>query len=321
MAEKKSISFTHWILGAALVVIGVSMVAAIVILNSQADSSSTSATIANAVPSIVDVFVTTGADYTQSDNTGGAGGTLSLIAGGTAMYKITGTAEDLNGRTDITSVAAVLYRSSLTAGCTPDNNGCYAVSCTTVNGSTGDQVDYNCPVALQFYTDSTSTGGVASAEDWVVSVKVTDNDAANATNNSLHKEVETRLALSIPGTIPYGSLSLGQTTTNANNVQMDLQQYGNDEADVEVSSAGPMGCTVAGAIPVANQKWVLTDVGYSDGSAVALSGTPADTDINIGYRTNDGAPLTKSLFWNIAIPTSGVEGVCTGTNTVTTIAH
>lgn len=311
----------HWIMGAVLLLMVISISGLLILMNSQADTVSTSVTISNASPTVVDVYVTTGSNFAQSDNTGGNGGAIDLVSGGTKSIKVTGTVEDANGSGDISSVSLVLYHSSVTSACSADNNTCYVVSsCSTQAGSTSEQLDFNCPLSLAFYTNSTVTGGPDAAQDWIV--KVTATDAANATgsDSSLHKEINTLLSLSIPSTLSFGSLANGVSTDASNNQAMSIEQYGNDEADVEVSMADGMTCDVTGTISRSNIKWALTDVAYGSGSANAMTTTATDTDLNVTYRTNDSTALTQNLYWNISIP-SGVSGSCTGSMTITAIAH
>jgi hypothetical protein len=61
-------------------------------------------------------------------------------------------------------------------------------------------------------------------------------------------------------------------------------------------------------------------VDYGAGGTNALTGSAVDTNLAVGYRTDEVNPLTKILYWNIAIPASGVEGACTGTTVETAIA-
>lgn len=328
MAENNQ-NTMHWILGGALVIIGVSVIAAMVMWNSQADSVTTTSQVNNVAPTIVDQYVTTSADYTQSDNTGGANGELPLVNGGGKLFKVTGTVEDLNGAPDITGVSLRFHETTATnSACTQDDNNCYVVSsCTTVAGPNSDQLDFNCNLILQYYVDSTKNagGGAAPANDWVAEITVTDGTASNM-NNTIHKETTTLLALSIPATISYGTLGLGVFTNNTNNVDMTIEQFGNDEADVTVTSAAAMNCDVRGTIPVANQKWALSDVAWDNVANTALSGSVVDTDINIGYRTidgvaGDGNATKKVLTWNLQNQASGVEGTCTGTTVIAAIAH
>lgn len=128
------------------------------------------------------------------------------------------------------------------------------------------------------------------------------------------------LGLNIPTAIAYGSFGLGASTTASTNQEMVITQKGNDEADVEVSGVA-MTCDTIGEIPVGNQQWSLTDVDHGGSGTANLTGTAADTELHVAYRTDDVTPNTKTLYWNIVIPDTGVKGLCTGTNTIGVIAQ
>jgi hypothetical protein len=57
-----------------------------------------------------------------------------------------------------------------------------------------------------------------------------------------------------------------------------------------------------------------------DSGATDLTGDAADTDLAVPLQTDDAEAVTEKLHWNIGIPATGVEGICSGTTTVTTIA-
>lgn len=321
MGDNHNQDSMHWVMGGALLLIGAFVAIVLVMLNSQADNVNTSANVNNVAPTVVDVYMTTGADFTQSDNTGGNGGAIDLVANGIKTVKVTGTVEDLNGAADIQTVSLAFYNSAQAPSCSVDSNNCYKVNnCQTQAGPTLDQLDFNCTVNLAHWTDSSVAGGPDATKEWVVSVDVKDVDNVTTNNNALRKEVNTLLALQIPNALDFGTLALLSQTNAGNNQTMTVTQFGNDEADVEVSMATPMNCSVRGSIPQNAVKWGLTDAAWNDVGNVALSGTPTDTELNVGYRTNDGVALTKDLFWNISIP-SGVEGTCNSNMVITAIAR
>ncbi|MCX6799779.1 MAG: hypothetical protein NT091_01390, partial [Candidatus Falkowbacteria bacterium] len=150
-------------------------------------------------------------------------------------------------------------------------------------------------------------------------VKVVDASAGVATNLATTREVNTTLSLNIPGAINYGPLSLGATTTPANNQEMTLTQKGNDVADVTVTGSD-MACSGIGVIPVGQQAWALTDVSYTDASSTPLTLSAINTHIGVDYQNNDAASSTKILYWNILVPATGVRGTCVGTTTISVIA-
>lgn len=273
---------------------------------------------ATSAPTIVSKFVSATANGMVDSY---AGGTIdNLVAGGVRTIYINGVVEDLDGQGDITEVDVKFYRSGAGAGCTTSQNDCYIFDNCVLDTEnvTSNQKRYNCSLNIQYFADSTSTGGEFPSEAWVVDVTVKDTLEGSSNDTSLTKDMQTLLALAIPTSINYGALSLNQGTTGATNVAQVISQAGNDLADVEVSSAqSGMLCTI-GSIPRANQQWSLTDVGYGGMGTTALSASATDTNLAVPYR--HGNNPTQSLFWNILVPESGLGGTCSGTVNVSTIA-
>ena len=274
---------------------------------------------AGVTPSVKSVYISASAGAKTDAYPGGIIDNLS--AGGTRTIHINGVVEDLDGRDDIDHVEAVFYRSGATGGsaCTADKNDCYQVStCALTNNEDLEEKEYNCQMDLEYYTDATDEIGRFSAQNWLVYVKVVDTTQASGTDNSLSKEIQTVLSLSIPSSIDYGNLSLGQSTVQANNVEMVITQQGNDQADVEVSASSGMTCD-SGAILTGNQEWALSDLAYNQGTD--LSDVAVETNLDVNYRDDDATAETKTLYWNIGIPENSVGGDCNGTVTITTISQ
>lgn len=336
-------SSDHLVLGGLLFLV-FSLVVALVFVYTRAgdtttgESPTTTASINNEAPTVDSINVA----YTDNGSHIATSTGLALSLGTTKTVVVWGTISDANGTDatgtltygDIADLGVTLYRSGATGGvtCTIDQNDCYRAGTSTpvtgangqcvISANSGTSAHYACTFALQYFTDSTTAGGEFEAQDWKASVTVTDLSASSDTD-SVDQEVNALLALNIPTTIAYGSFSLGASTTAANNQDMTITQKGNVVADVSVSGTA-MACSGLGTIPVGNQKWSITDVGYTNGSAVALTGSSVDTDLNVDYQKNEnfsGFPSTKVLTWNIGIPTTGVRGTCTGTNTVSVLAH
>jgi hypothetical protein len=310
----------HWILGVALLMIGVFVVVALVMVNSQADDVATDVSIDNISPSVDSIFVSDG-QYDLVDDYGGAGGTITgLTAGGATTYHVNGVVSDENGDDDIYKVSAVLYQTDVVQTCTDDNNSCYSDdtdSNCTIDTTYGDSTEakFDCALDVYFYAVATEAGANASWDTWTVYVEVEDDDASTDTD-TLSKEMGSMLGLNIPSTIDFGTLALGALTTSGNNYEMSIEQYGNKSADVLLSGTA-LTCDGSDAgIPMGNVKADIVDIGHDQGGS-QMSGTPSDMNLGIGERTIDGTPKTKILYWNIAIPATGVEGECTGTTTIT----
>jgi len=314
--ESKSM---HWLLGGSLVLVFAIAVATIFVY-SQADTltgdtPSTEATITNTDPVVDSVNI-------AYANEGSDLPAISLALGATKEVHVWGVVSDANGTADIATTSLVFYRTATGASCTTDKNDCYKVlkadGCSLAPD--GDLTKkYDCRIDLDYFTDATDTGGHYASDNWTAKVTVYDQ-ADSGISNTDTTEVNTLLGLNIPTAIAYGTFGLGASTTAANNQEMIITQKGNDEADVEVSGT-TMPCSSIGTIPIANQKWALSDVDYVDGAATALSGSASDTDLHVAYRTDDVTANTKSLYWNIFVPVTGVKGVCSGTNTVGVIAQ
>ncbi len=312
MASGKTCSL-HAILGIVLFGVALFVTLSMNTRDTQADAVSTQLEVTNNAPTVSDVFINNSA-YTFADSF--VGGTIILVAGGQKTVHVTGNVRDTNGRGDISSVELKFFKTIIGSGCILDSNDCYEVQvCSTRNDTEGDLeiLEYDCPVDLDYWTDSTSLGGTSPASHWTTRVVVTDNASATGSDTSTTKEIGTLLALDIPTAIDYGTLSKGERTTSANNQHMLLGQRGNDVADVEVSGAD-MTCTNTGTIPYANQEWSLSDTDHSASGSYDLSGTAVDTNIAIGYKTS--TDVSKNLYWNIELPAQDVSGVCTGTMTV-----
>ncbi|MFH1537071.1 MAG: hypothetical protein ABID45_03725 [Patescibacteria group bacterium] len=308
--EVKNNKTMHWILGGVLLLIGAIIIIALVVVYSQ--GVSTTAGIDNAAPTVTSVFVGAAANGGTDDYAGG----ITLTGGTGATIHINGVVTDDNGAADIISVETVFYRSSVTNACAADDNDCYKIPSCTLTANDATSKNYDCEVSLEYFADSTVTGGVAPAEAWETYVVVTDAKPQTG-DHGAHADIEMNLtlALTIPSTIAYGTHALGFSHTAANNIEIIQTQQGNDEATVSVSSAAAMSCTI-GTIPVANQEWSITDVDH--GSGTDLTGTPTATLLDVAYQT--AGPTTDILYWSLEIPATGVGGSCTGTNTVTAVA-
>ncbi|MFH1142294.1 MAG: hypothetical protein ABIH67_03480 [Candidatus Uhrbacteria bacterium] len=304
----------HTIIAVSLFMIFVYVVVTIILLDTQADEVTLQTIVQNSAPSIDSVYISD-AQYGLIDNY--SGGTISGFTGGTTKtIHVNGIISDNNDENDISSVAVVFYRSdhSSAEACSADKNDCYinnsAGSCT-IDTTYGDstQAKFDCPLDLEYYIDPTN---------WTVYVKVEDQDLAYDTDSLVTKNVESFLSLNIPALIDFNTLALGDQTTDSDNSEMIVTQYGNSLADLEVSGTD-LTCSTFGTIPIGNVEWALSDVAYGNASGYDLTGIAVDTNIAIGLRTDDLNPVTKTLYWNMAIPVLGVKGTCAGTVIITTI--
>lgn len=272
---------------------------------------------ADSAPTVLSV-ISGGSSSSTTDEYASTG--FFLNAGSNANIYINGVVQDLDGRETITAVNAVFYKNDVSGGnaCTPDNQNCFTATCNLFDNADTSQKIYSCGISLPFYTTATDTSSPASGSQWLPYVTVTDGtNNGNASGNNL--EINSLLSVAIPSNIDFGIRELNTTTTTANNVDMILTQQGNREVDVEVSMGAGMNCA-SGSFPLENMRWSLTDVDYGDASTVAITATPIDTNIDIPLGNVTTPSPTKTLYWNLAVP-FGVGGNCTGTTTISAIAH
>ena len=329
----------HYILGASLLMIAVFAVSAFVMVNSQADSSGT-ALIENVAPSVASVYITDESNGTGAAPDGtvihGAPSPLNLAAGTTRTYWFSGLVADSGGDADIKNVKVSFYRSGLNASCNPGTNPgheCYSVGNCTIDAAQGSnlQASFNCPISVQFYAGSSSTGGEYAAGTWKVAVDVTDQSDVHTVDTSLSPEVETRFAFDYPATVDYsspaaynGPIPLGTATVAGNNFDFVVIQKGNDVGDMSLSMPNANGLTCltggvsTGKIPTANMYFANTDTNIA--GSTALTTSPQAVNLNagagVGYQHN-GTPVTGFAGLNLQIPATGLAGTCTGTITAT----
>jgi|GEM_PF-1666546 len=234
-----------------------------------------------------------------------------------------------------------------------DKNNCYysfsdASGTATGGNSTGGTCTFSvqsvttvrffCPFTIAAWIDATkdTTASSFDADFWEARVYV-DDDSADAvvegasagTAAAGRIEVAPALGLSIPTTISYGALALGTTTGASDNTSISITQNSNDVQDVNVSATtnpndgstdGRMACTILGSIAVGSQKWALTDTTYAASTALTTSAVDTNLAVPLGAVDAGMGNTATVLYWNIAIPSTGVAGVCSGYTTITALA-
>jgi len=303
--------FTTLIAASFLLIIG------IVLRYTGAADVSTTAEIQNAAPTIDTIrFATTAYSADTLTSTG-----ILPNIGTTRTIHVNGTIHDDNGEADIASstLALVFHKTSSTNTCTADNNDCYRINTCDTDYTQGSdtEITYNCEVPITYFIDATDPASIYESDTWTASVTIADIATAQGTLAATI-EVNSLLALNLPDAIDYGTRSLGENSSSTTNIETVLTQRGNTKADVQVSGTS-MSCSLLGTLPATAQKWALTDV--DSASSAALTTTAAAAARNIDLRTNESSELSASLYWNIAIPASGVKGICTGNNTIAVIAQ
>jgi hypothetical protein len=305
------------ITAAALIALAFILIISIVLRYTGAADVSTSAEIQNTAPTVDTIRFSTSA-YGADDLT--TSGILPNIGTDRTIH-INGQITDLNGENDIASstLALTFYRASKGVSCTVDKNDCYSITTCATTYTDGDdtQITYNCEVPLAYWIDGTDSSSIYESDSWAARIVISDTAGLQAANVATI-EMNSLLALNLPDDIDYGTRSLAEVSSSTTNVETVLTQRGNTKADVEVLGT-TMSCSALGTLPIDAQAWSLTDTDYASGAA--LTGSFVPTLRNINLRTDDTNELAASLYWNIAIPSTGVKGTCSGSNTIVIVAQ
>lgn len=261
------------------------------------------------------------------------GSAISLTQSTTTAVSMTASVTDNNGcrnqgntANEISNVKAYLYRSGITyTGCDTlgeaNNNNCYPeVSCsagTCTNGVT----TYTCSASLQHYADPTVASTIFATDNWLNSIKATDDDAATGTTQvTTGVEVNTTLGGdTTPTTIDFGTLQVGgenapldRTLTHnpTGNVGLDITV----KANTATMCTNYSTCTGGTPISISNIKYALTS-GISWSSGTTLTTSAVEAEVNIPKQTSGTVP-TKQTWWGIQIPSNILPGVYNGLNVV-----
>lgn len=329
MSEKAN-NPAHWVLGVALLLIGVFVIAAMVLVNSQA--TTTEVDITNSAPVVDSVFLSDTTAEGVNDWTMGSGQTSGLLtptANDTTTVYVNGVVSDANGEDDIASVLGGIRQDNvLLTSCDEvgelDYNTCIVNTSCTLDTSVGTALEagYDCSITVQYYTDGTDSS-TNSTRYWNAFAQVTDDSAATDDSTAAFEMgAVLSLTLSPSSSLDFGSGALGDELS----VTQTVTQTGNDEATLEVNgdenaAAGTQmfDCDGGGDITVDQVAWTLnSEDGFGD--ATALTNSSADA-VNLTYRTDDSTALTDDLYWHLEIPSTGVAGTCTGSLTQTVSAQ
>lgn len=277
-----------------------------------AEDASSTASVTNSAP-------------TASSASLDGGSVITLTANTTTTVVGEATVTDNNGCEDITSVNGTLYRTNLTGGSNnvDDNQTHYTVNCTPEADCTAGGSDltrtYNCSFSVTHYADPTDAGSLNANTNWTFNA--TPTDGTEGTSDTDEQELNTLSALGLQDTtIAFGALALG-ADTGATNTNTTVANTGNEVLDVNLTGYGAssgdnlsMSCTI-GTVPILNLEYNSTPFTYGGGIDLSNSSTELDLDIARG-SDSDPIPL-KEITYGFLMPSTGVEGSCTGTVSIT----
>ena len=271
-----------------------------------------------------------------------SGSAITLEEAATKSITVTATVTDKNScnNPELTNgINAYVYRSGITyatclAGPTNANN-CYSgISCSVVAGSCtgiGDSAaNYTCTINMEYYADPTDSDNIAtsfSAQNWLASVKATDDDAASHYATSGGVEVNSLITVDcVEAGINYGNISAG---SNSGTLNKTVQNRATGNVPLDLTHCGTSMCTdyptcsATGKTPIAStQQEFHTSSGISYGSGTDLPACASPVAVNINIdKVTTSTPTSKLTYWGVAIPLGTIPGTYSGLNTVTAVKN
>lgn len=286
------------------------------------------------------------------DNVGNL--TLNTPAATSGPFKVTFTAVDNNScltassTNEISSAITNVFRSGVgSTSCQVagdfNSNNCYPAAsplvydlvCTqdgaSCSGATDSDATFTCTYSLWFNADPTDASTPWTAQNWLATVRATDNNGATSTltEATTGNDLVSFLAFDVSTTtIVYGSLEPGQSTDPLF-ATTDLKAQGNTGLDEDLygdtmctnwtapDSCDSGGINASSEIAVGNQKVATSGVAYASATALTSSSSPTSVTINVQKTTATSSIQTKNTFWGISIPIAiTLAGNYTGQNTI-----
>ena len=266
-------------------------------VKAYADTATGSVGITNVAPTVGTVTL-----WNQAT----ADAAITLTAGSTVTVTANATVTDLNGGANIASAAATLYHSTSTSAGVDDENIHLTNGTCSLGSAVGNTKVATCSFTMNY---------MALSGTWTANITATDGSSAagSATDDNT---VNSLAALDVTDTtISFSTLALGANSTSA--TTMTVQNLGNVQID-SIFSGTNYTCTI-GEIPATNTKYGLVSANYDTLTTGLTEAAVTQTGFDLTYRTG-GTNSTKSEYWGILIPASGVSGTCTDTLTVAAIA-
>jgi len=237
---------------------------------------------------------------------------ITLMMATTTLVQTTGTVIDLNGYGDIVSVTGTLYLSSVSSTCALNDNNCYAQNSCPLSACSGQSCTATCSFNVQYFADPTDSGTPWVGQSWLGSMAARDSEGGSSTaTSSAGVPLLSLLALTVTPSVSYGNLVPGQTmatlaspvvVTSTGNVSLNVTIYG-----VDMTSG-------VNTMPVGQQAYATSSVGYASGTTLAIS--PGNLlSLNERKTVSSSTPATSTIYWGIRVPNPQPTGNYTGANT------
>lgn len=312
----------HYLVALLLGIVGLLIILVFVSLRSQADQTSTQATISNATPEIVSGSIGV-SDGSTTVTTSEATVNLSTESGTSTIYAFA-EYRDYNGCSTVSSANGFIYHSTIsncgTNGSQNDLN-CYmdgtaytmpGATCTmntagldACSGSSDTEGDIFCEFHVRSFADATNAGSQYANNNWVAGFTVTDSDSAITATTTATFELAELAALTInTSSMNFGSLALGQVSGTSTVI---ITNSGNDNTLGVTTDGNNWACTL-GSFSSDYLRLSTSSPNTNFTNAFAMDTTAKNIGVSIAKQTTSGTASTLSSYWWLKIPASGDLG-------------
>lgn len=244
------------------------------------------------------------------------GGTAITLTtgGGTTTVIGTTTITDTDGYENILFATATLYRNGAATSCTSgaaNPNWCYYMASTSCSfgATTSSTTDTACSADVWFVAEPTAGTSSLSGE-WQMDITATCACASTSTGTT-SQDLNSFYYLDITGSIDYGELIVGATSSDATTT---VTNQGNVPIDIEILGVD----MESGAYSIAIGQQKYSDASLGDWVGTAASTTPQSLNLSLPKPTSTTSPDNDDIYWMLKIPNQQ-KGSYTGTNTIGTI--
>ena len=250
--------------------------------------------VANAAPVVSDMVV---------DNP------IDLVINGTRIVFCNASVYDPDNVSDIVSVNATFFHSSVTNNATDDNNNHYSNnSCRIVDDGEFDR-NYSCSFPVQYY---------ANSGNWTCNISAYDTNSGVGSSN-ISTIINELLAIDVSHSlIDYGTLSIGNISSE--DINVTVANLGNMDFNLTLEGFGitpgdnlSMDCYLNN-ISAGFQRY-STRFNQTFGTMTNVTSTLTQVvNFTLPQRTNDAASENdiNTTYWKLQVP-QGVNGRCNGT--------
>ncbi len=231
---------------------------------------------------------------------------IDLTADDYKLVWCNATVTDNNGYQHVNNVNATLFKSSANPYDSDDNNTHYTNASCELSGGSSTTVDAHCSFRVWYY---------ANPGSWNCSISAWDQGGSYG-NSTANTTVNEFLGLTIfNSTLDFGTLNMGDNSTakiisakNTCNQQVDIKLW-------EGNWSGNLTCDSPSTRNISTDTHLaynLSTVFSVDNSSRLQGSSTTFSEFDLPYTTVEGTNSTKTLYFRLFVPRTGITGSCRG---------